>query len=157
LDFHLGHAGAVLFLALAATGATEHAREMIRKPYTVGQYMFSNGVRRSEVAKWNDVGFTSAAIWSQSDMDRGELMFRGQCMDCHTLDGYRSMRRLLHGRDHNAITNVVTMLHESPATSPYRNFMPPLVGTNAEIQDLIGYLDGLGTARAGGRVVAQSH
>ncbi len=38
-DFSLGHAGAVLFLALAATGATEHAREMIRKPFTVGQYM----------------------------------------------------------------------------------------------------------------------
>jgi hypothetical protein len=31
LDFGLGHATAVLFLALAATGAIEHAREMIRK------------------------------------------------------------------------------------------------------------------------------
>jgi cytochrome bd ubiquinol oxidase subunit I len=62
-------------------------------------------------------------------------------MNCHTVDGYRSMRRLLHGRDRKAISNIVGMLHESPATSPYKNFMPPLVGTGEEIDALIGYLD----------------
>jgi cytochrome bd-type quinol oxidase subunit 1 len=141
LDFGLGHASAVLFLALAATGATEHAREMIRKPYTINQYMYSNGVRRSDVAKYNLSGFTEASPWSHSEMDRGELMFRGQCMNCHTLDGYRSMRRLMHGRDWKSITNIVTMLHEAPATSPYKHYMPPLVGTKEEVEDLIAYLD----------------
>jgi mono/diheme cytochrome c family protein len=141
LDFGLGHACAVLFLALAATGATEHAREMIRKPYTVGQYMFSNGVRRSDIARLNAAGYDTASMWNQAQMDPGELMFRGQCMNCHTLDGYRSMRKLMHGRDRKAIANLLTMLHEAPPTSPYRNFMPPLVGTNEEIEALIGYLD----------------
>jgi hypothetical protein len=141
LDFGLGHAGAVLFLALAATGATEHAREMIRKPYTINQYLYSNGVRRSDVAKYNLSGFTEASPWSHNEMDRGELMFRGQCMNCHTLDGYRSMRRLMHGRDRKSITNIVTMLHEAPATSPYAHYMPPLVGTKEEVDDLIAYLD----------------
>ena len=141
LDFGLGHASAVLFLALAATGATEHAREMIRKPYTINQYMYSNGVRRSDVAKYNLSGFTEASPWSHSEMDRGELMFRGQCMNCHTLDGYRSMRRLMQGRECKSITNIVTMLHEPPATSPYKHYMPPLVGTKEEVEDLIAYLD----------------
>jgi hypothetical protein len=141
LDFGLGHASAVLFLALAATGATEHAREMIRKPYTINQYLYSNGVRRSDVAKYNLSGFTEASPWSHNEMDRGELMFRGQCMNCHTLDGYRSMRRLMHGRDRKSITNIVTMLHEAPATSPYAHYMPPLVGTKEEVDDLIAYLD----------------
>ena len=156
LDFTPAHAGAVIFLALAATGATEHAREMIRKPYTVGQYMFSNGVRRSEIARFNEVGYTSSSPWNHGQMSKGELMFRGQCMNCHTVDGYRSMRRLIHGRDRKSIANIVTMLHESPATSPYKNFMPPLVGTKEEIDALVGYLDGLENGHPAGPVVAQA-
>jgi mono/diheme cytochrome c family protein len=154
LDFGLGHACAVLFLALAATGATEHAREMIRKPYTVAQYIFSNGVRRADVARLNVAGYTTASPWNHGQMDSGEQMFRGQCMNCHTVDGYRSMRRLLHGRDRRAITNVVAMLHEVPATSPYRNFMPPIVGTPEEINALIGYLDRLENPSANAVTVA---
>ncbi len=141
LDFTPGHAGAVLFLALAATGATEHAREMIRKPYTVGQYMYSNGVRKSDIALMNRAGYTASSPWAQADMSTGELMFRGQCMNCHTVDGYRSMRQLMRGRDRKAIGNIIAMLHEAPKTSPYRNFMPQLVGTDQEIDSLITYLD----------------
>jgi hypothetical protein len=62
-------------------------------------------------------------------------------MNCHTVDGYRSLRKLLHGRDRKSIANLVTMLHEVPATSPYKNYMPPLVGTPQEVDSLIGYLD----------------
>jgi hypothetical protein len=36
-------------------------------------------------------------------MDQGELMVRGQCMNCHTVDGYWSLRRLMNGRDRTAI------------------------------------------------------
>ena len=66
-DFGTGHAVAVLFLALAATGATEHAREMIRKPYTVSQYIYSDGVRRSQLAGLNQAGFTTGSLWSSCD------------------------------------------------------------------------------------------
>lgn len=141
LDFSPGHAGAVLFLALAATGATEHAREMIRKPYTVNQYMYSNGVRRSQRDGFNLAGYTASSPWNHGGMPAGEIMFRGQCMNCHTVDGYRSIRGLMQGRDRRGISNFLAMLHESPATSPYRNFMPPLVGTDREISDLGDYLD----------------
>jgi len=155
LDFTPGHAAAVLFLALAATGATEHAREMIRKPYTVGQYMYSNGVRWSEVAAFNEDGFTTHSPWTATQMEKGELMFRGQCMNCHTVDGYRSMRRLLHGRDRRSIANIVNMLHERPATSPYKNFMPPLVGTPEEVDALVGYLDRMENGRPSGAALAE--
>lgn len=140
-DFGLGHAIAVVFLALAATGATEHAREMMRKPYTIGQYMYSNGVRRSEVAGYNLAGFTTGSIWASGDT--GEAMFRGQCMNCHTLDGYRAIRPLLHGRDRSAIVKLLAMLHDPPANSPYKSYMPPLVGTPDEIAALAGYLNKL--------------
>jgi cytochrome bd-type quinol oxidase subunit 1 len=141
LDFGLGHACAILFLALAATGATEHAREMIRKPYTVGQYMYSNGVRKANVPGLNQAGYNTASLWNEAGMDRGELMFRGQCMNCHTIDGYRSMRKLMHGRDRKSIANMIGMLHEPAPTSPYRSFMPPVVGSSEELDALVGYLD----------------
>jgi mono/diheme cytochrome c family protein len=70
-------------------------------------------------------------------------MFRGQCMACHTTGGYRSIRRLLQGRDQSAIANILQMLHEPPADSPYSAFMPPLVGTQKEIEALADYLDAI--------------
>jgi hypothetical protein len=141
-DFNLGHAISVLFLALAATGATEHAREMIRKPFTVSEYIYSDGVRRSQLAGLNQVGYSTASPWKNA-MPEGELMFRGQCMNCHTVDGYRSMRRLMNGRDRKAIGNMLTVLHETPDSSPYKHFMPPLAGTKPEIEALGDYLDNL--------------
>ena len=62
-------------------------------------------------------------------------------MNCHTVDGYRSLRKLLHGRDRKSIANLVTMLHEAGPTSPYKYYMPPVVGTNQEVESLISYLD----------------
>ncbi|MCL4695374.1 MAG: cytochrome ubiquinol oxidase subunit I, partial [Candidatus Hydrogenedentes bacterium] len=74
-------------------------------------------------------------------LDRGKLMLRGQCMACHTVDGYRSLRKLLAERDRESIANVLTMLHEYKDDSPYRAYMPPLVGSDGEIAALADYLD----------------
>jgi mono/diheme cytochrome c family protein len=73
-------------------------------------------------------------------MARGELMFRGQCMSCHTRDGYRSTRKLLANRDRNGVESILVMLHEQPEDSPYNRFMPPLMGTEEEIAALADYL-----------------
>lgn len=204
-DFGLGYACAVVFLGLAATGATEQAREMLRKPYVICDHMYSNAIRKtpttvdgttiSEVDRFNAEGYLTHSIWvtdeerrawsagrvgeqgtgdrgqgtekkaegsgfkvqgsdaflsqspplpvSPSDLSRGELMFRGQCMACHTKSGYRSMRRLLAGRNRESIGNILSMLHRHAEDSPYRAFMPPLVGTSAEIEALGDYLNGL--------------
>lgn len=158
LDFKFGHACALLFLALAATGATEFAREMLRKPYVVGDHMFSNGVRKSEVEHFNRNGYLTRSPWVRPDertavpaaatsteaeaahVGRGWIMFRGQCMACHTIDGYRSMRRLIAGRDREAIGSILSMLHEYKDDSTYRAYMPPLVGLPEEIAALGDYL-----------------
>ncbi|HND21419.1 MAG TPA: cytochrome ubiquinol oxidase subunit I [Acidobacteriota bacterium] len=148
-DFNIGWAASILLLALAATAATEQSREMLRKPYVIGQYMYSNGVRKDEVARFNTQGYLSASMWvapalASSDTDQqGEMMFRGQCMACHTRNGYRSMEKLLQGRDRIAIANLLKTLHENKDDSPYRAFMPPLVGTDKEISALTSYLSKL--------------
>jgi len=144
-DFSPSHAVAVLFLALAATGSTEYAREAIRKPFVIGSHMYSNGVRVSEVGKFNQEGYLTHSMWAPSgpgttDLDTGKAMFRGQCMSCHTVDGYRSMKRFLDGRDAKAVGNILSMLRQNKADSPYHAYMPPLVGKDEEVAALQAYL-----------------
>jgi cytochrome bd-type quinol oxidase subunit 1/mono/diheme cytochrome c family protein len=163
-DFNLSHAMSVLLLALIATGAGEYSREMLRKPFVIGRWMYSNGVRVPYVSRINQEGFLAHTMWVWSkpigfdlktiaaltDKDqmnppygysRGEAIFRGECGSCHTLDGYRPLRQLLSGRDRANIGSFVTMLHEYKADSPYRKFMPPMVGTKQDVDDLTNYLN----------------
>ena len=188
LDFRLGHAIIVIFLALAATGSTEHVREMLRKPYVIVQHMYSNGLRKSEVEKANREGYLIRSPWvreeerkvweamdlksikdakdikdrkdaaqaagaakvdataaealkdpsqfayavqKRAQLARGELVMRGQCYACHTMNGYRSLRKLFRLRDAQATANILKMLHEQPqgfalpAPSCRRSWEPP--------------------------------
>jgi mono/diheme cytochrome c family protein len=67
-------------------------------------------------------------------------MYRGQCGACHTLTGYRSLNKLLAGRDRDSVGSLLTMLHEYKPETSYRKFMPPLTGTPDEITALGDYL-----------------
>jgi len=164
IDFNLSHAMAVLLLALIATGAGEYSREMLRKPYVIGHWMYSNGVRVPYVARINQEGYLAHSMWVwhgerptgfdmlvppnytvESDpafsYSRGEAIFRGECGSCHTLGGYRPLKSLLAGRDRANIRNFVTMLHDYKSDSPYTRFMPPMAGTKQDIDDLANYLN----------------
>lgn len=145
-DLTVGHAVALLALGAIATASTEYARETIRKPYVISNHMYSNGVRVNEVQKFNSQGYLTSSIWVNPAMgkaDRGEIVFRGQCMSCHTKGGYRSIVRLLQGRDRANIVKFLDMLHNPPADSQYKKYMPPLVGKPEEIDDLAEYLSTL--------------
>jgi hypothetical protein len=48
---------------------------------------------------------------------------------------------LLDGRDRANIGNFIVMLHENKPDSSYRRFMPPMVGTKQDIDDLTNYLN----------------
>jgi len=145
LDFNLSHAMALLLLALMATAAGEYSREMLRKPYVIGHWMYSNGVRVPYVSRINQEGYLTRSnwVWNGSDAgySRGEAIFRGECGSCHTMDGYRPMRQLLSGRDRANIGSFVTMLHDYKPDMPYRRFMPPMVGTQQDVNDLTDFLN----------------
>jgi cytochrome bd-type quinol oxidase subunit 1 len=161
-DFNLSHAIAILLLALIATGAGEYSREMLRKPYVIGGWMFSNGVRVPYVARINQEGYLAHSNWVWNgpilnerlvtpgmttlndptfSYSRGEAIFRGECGSCHTLNGYRPLAKLLAGRDQANIRSFITMLHDYKPDSPYRRFMPPMVGTKQDIDDLANFLN----------------
>jgi mono/diheme cytochrome c family protein len=82
-------------------------------------------------------------VWNGSDTSysRGEAIFRGECGSCHTLSGYRPLVSLLAGRDRANIESFITMLHEYKADSPYHHFMPPMVGTKQDVEDLTDFLN----------------
>lgn len=161
IDFSFGGAIAVASLAYMTIGSTEMLREMLRKPYVIFEHMYSNGVRKADVARLNQQGYLASAIWVEPeqrerwaaadqaavnggartvDLARGALVFRGQCLACHTLDGYRPIRELLKGRDRQGVANIVNLLHANGTDSPYHAFMPPMVGTQGEVEALTNYL-----------------
>ncbi len=142
-DLSLGHSIALLGLAVIATASTEYARETVRKPYVISAHMYSNGVRKRDVARINAEGYLSRSIWTpvtSNTVTLGHQVFRGQCMSCHTVGGYRAMTQLLQGRDRKAIGQLLATLHDPPKDSMYRKYMPPLVGKQDEIDALGDYL-----------------
>jgi len=143
---------ATLFMicGLAATGTTEWMREMLRKPYVIYNYIYSNGIHKSDVKELVDAGFLNKGKWASalaqsasSDTERGEIVFRYQCMACHTIKGYRSMKKLLGLLDEEAITRLLQMLKDEDPTqtaNAYAGIMPPLAANDAELKCLAKYL-----------------
>jgi len=135
----------VLLVAVITTGAGEYSREMLRKPYVIGRWMYSNGVRVPYVSRINQEGYLAHSEWvwngANTSYSRGEAIFRGECGSCHTLQGYRPLADLLAGRDRGNIRNFVMMLHENKADSPYRKFMPPMTGTQQDVDDLTDFVN----------------
>ena len=144
------HAACVLLLSLFATASTEYGREMLRKPFVIGQYMYSNGVRKMSVDSYNTNGYLTGSLWTrpaspdataeQKNLARGEAMFRGQCASCHTRDVYRSMKRLIGERNREGIGSMLKMLKDHDKASPYFKYMPQLVGRPDEVEALGDYL-----------------
>lgn len=163
---------ALLFMVcgLAATGTTEWMRELLRKPYIVYNYMYSNGIRKTDVKEITEAGFLNKGIWARNlansapdECAKGEVVFRYQCMSCHTVKGYRSMKKLLGSRDEEALVNFLGMLREQDKEkNPYVGIMPPLAANDAEIKLLAKYLSTInakereGTVKVGTKPQANS-
>lgn len=136
---------AFMVCGLGVTAISEWSREMLRKPYVIYGYMYSNGIKVTDVDKINEEGFLAHSKWQAADNESpGEFIFKQQCMKCHTTNGYRSMTRLLGGRDKDAIKGFLTLMHETDIEkNSYLKIMPPFVGTNEEIDMLASYLSTL--------------
>lgn len=144
---------AMLFMicGLGVTGAAEYMRELLRKPFVVYDYMYSNGVRKDDLSRISSLGFIESGVWTKAsaacaknDLEKGELVFRYQCMGCHTTNGYRGIKKLIGDRDEDSISAFLGMLRETEKEkNPYLGIMPPLVCTNDELSDLSKYLHSL--------------
>lgn len=143
LKFTPARAWILMILAAVVVAGAEYSREMLRKPFVIVGYMYSNGVRVSEVERFNSEGYLTKSLWvdEKNDFAAGKAMFRGQCMICHTWSGYRSMDKLLKGRNRESLQSVLDMLHEYSPEYRFTQYMPPLVGTLAERKALAVWLE----------------
>ena len=122
--------------------------------------MFSNGILVSEIAELNEKGILSKAVWAARASDgspesMGRAVFRAQCASCHTVDGYLSVRTLVAPVDADMLSGILATLraegdeymsgkyiHEGHVATEQLDYphMPPLVGTDEEVEALSAYL-----------------
>ncbi|MFZ2492918.1 MAG: cytochrome ubiquinol oxidase subunit I, partial [Thermoanaerobaculia bacterium] len=132
--------GLTMLSALFSIGASEWVREDLRKPFVIGSYMFVNQLRMPPPAgsaadrlarpdplridQVQQAGVLSSAMWLrvkpetrasqewtiEQEAEIGGEIFRVQCSQCHTRDGYLAIRPLVMGRNAGAIDGTIARL-----------------------------------------------
>ena len=143
-------------IAFLATGSMEFVREGIRKPYIIYDYMYSNGIRVSDVERLNREGVLSWAPWTAlkagntlaalTPDQRGEALYRAQCLRCHTLDGVNGIKPLIKRWPESSIRQTLETLHVE------HYYMPPFVGPEKDLQALTQYLGRLSRDQSAGGI-----
>lgn len=136
--------------------STERIREMIRKPYIIPQYMYSNQIIgeniaakgvASEVDLINEKGilkvspFVPEGLREVNDgnmLEAGKLISRIECLSCHTIDekGLRPLPQMVKRLGFKEV-EVAEGYLDGLGGYPY---MPPFVGTSVEKKALASYL-----------------
>lgn len=135
---------AIFFASIGFIAEFEMVRESVRKPFIIYDYMYANGVLEKEADRFNEEGYLKHSKFTQEQevrddnlFEAGEDIYKGQCLACHTIDGWREKRAFsnrLQGWNEDAIDQYIMNLHET------RPFMPPFVGTDEERKALAHYL-----------------
>ncbi|MBD2847393.1 cytochrome c [Paenibacillus sp. IB182496] len=122
----------------------EIIRENIRKPYVIYNYMYANGVLKSDVERLSKEGMLANATFTavreitpDNQLQAGAELFRMQCIACHSIDGVRRSRAMTEraaGMSQEALAGFIPVMHE------IRDVMPPFAGTQEEIDALAAYL-----------------
>lgn len=142
-------ASAMVMAFLVFWGYEERVREFIRKPYIIYNYMYSNGIRPTDVPYLNKVGILKHATFIEDDkkiikkdksnlVEVGHSVFQIECRICHTDNGINGLKGLTKGWSQTAIH---ARLNNLPGGgTPY---MPPFVGTEEEKEALAAYIHSL--------------
>lgn len=145
----------VLFV-FAFLGFFERVREFVRKPYVIGQYMYSNLLLEEDYPVYQKEGvlkhatYTSVSeITQENKVQAGEEVFMLACSRCHTGQGVNSVvdvfERMMGTKD---TLNVNTMKAYMPNMHTGRNYMPPFPGNEAEAEALAVFIRYLQDTRA---------
>lgn len=135
---------------LGFAGIFERIREFIRKPYVIGNYMYSNTLRKDEYPLFKRDGLLKYATYSpvrevteENKVVAGEQVFLLACSRCHTTNGinsvvekFENMYNLKSGEKLNPEMMKAYISHMENA----RYFMPPFPGNEKEMGALITYI-----------------
>jgi hypothetical protein len=142
-------ASAMVVAFLVFWGYEERVREFVRKPFVIYNYMYSNGIRPTDVPYLNKVGILHHAVFldedekviapDESNIEKvGHAIYQIECRICHTSDGINGLKSLTKGWNRDAIRHRLNNL--PGGGTPY---MPPFVGNDREKDALAAYLHSL--------------
>jgi len=122
-------AAVMLACGFVLIGSGEFTREMARKPYAIGSYIYSNDLRVAEMASLDAAGYAASSKWmdrERPEAARGRQMFAMQCGVCHSVGGYRAMTLRVQGWGNEFATDVLQHL------PLMRGTMPPFAGNQQD-------------------------
>jgi mono/diheme cytochrome c family protein len=136
----------LLVIGLGWIGGYEYTREIARKPYVIGDVLYSTGIPVDQAAGLKETGVLAEAKWADSGplspesteeqrLTAGRDLFRIQCMACHTVGGGRNnILPKLHDITYQGVVSLLS------GQGSVRRFMPPFVGTAGERDALALYV-----------------
>ncbi|MBI4839029.1 MAG: cytochrome c [Nitrospirae bacterium] len=149
---------AVLAIAVLFAGiwSTERMREIIRKPYVISQYMYSNQIIGNDIASKNVTSETNLinqkgilavspfvpeplrVVNDANMIEAGKLIARIECLSCHTLDksGLRPMPQMVERRGFTDAEEMKVFLEGLDGYA----YMPPFMGKKKKKNALANYL-----------------
>ncbi|MFM7024033.1 MAG: c-type cytochrome [Flavobacteriales bacterium] len=138
-----------LLLSMAFMGMFERVREFVRKPYVIGNYMYSNLLREEDyplykkdgVLKWATYT-TTPEITADNKVEAGKNVFMLTCSRCHTSQGVNSIVYVfdrMYGFKNKPFAaadmkTYIASMHNA------RGYMPPFPGNKKELDALVAYI-----------------
>jgi len=132
----------LLILGQASFGYYEFTRERVRKPYVIRDFMYSNGILKTEVEKIKEVGFLNYDKWAtvgqpDNEIGKGRGIYNAQCRICHMPQGFNQMYAKVEGMSADDIYGMLDYLNDNP-------LMPPFAGNDEDKLALAKYLEKIG-------------
>lgn len=139
--FHKIAAFMLIIAGFGWIGGFEYMREIGRKPYVLGDYIYSNSVYKSDIKNLRRDGFLYHAKFSEikninaeNVLLAGEELFRLQCLSCHTRENGNGVKDL---SSHLTLRGIEAQLTGQGKVNTY---MPPFMGTETEKKAVAAYV-----------------
>ena len=119
----------ILLCGFVVIGSGEYTRELARKPFAIGRYIYSNDLRVAELAslhRWLRHQCQVDGPATTRPHRAGRQMFAMQCGVCHSVNGYRAMTPRVNGWGTEFATDVLQHL------PLMRGTMPPFAGNEQD-------------------------
>jgi mono/diheme cytochrome c family protein len=134
--------GLLLVIGLSWIGGFEYMREISRKPFVIGNYMYNSAILMADIPRLNEEGVLPHARWAaikeitnENRASAGEELFRIECLSCHTVNGIRNdIGPRVKGFTYLGILAQLT------GQGKVQTYMPPFIGTEKEKEALAFYL-----------------
>jgi len=135
------------FMGIWLLGHFERAREFMRKPWVIADYLYSNGVRKEELAFLQSEGLLKHStfvkyhvVTTENRVEAGKDVFMLACSRCHSTTGMNGVIdkfTRMYGEgpwNEGAMVSFLGTMHRT------NTFMPPFPGNKMEKESLVAYL-----------------